>query len=130
MPPPASRRPGHLPAVQLFVERATETLDAFELTDAEAPALADVCRRLDGITLAIEVAAGRGASTGSGDPCGLAGAPGFEPGNGGIKICCLTTGLPPIAAKGGRKAAGPSWRTRPGSTVPGSPACGSQAPSV
>src|SRR5262249_40956830 len=47
------------PAVQLFVERATESLDTFELTDADAEVVADVCRRLDGIALAIELAAGR-----------------------------------------------------------------------
>src|SRR5262245_53870544 len=47
------------PAIQLFVERATESLDTFELTDADAPVVADVCRRLDGIALAIELAAGR-----------------------------------------------------------------------
>jgi predicted ATPase/DNA-binding winged helix-turn-helix (wHTH) protein len=47
------------PAVQLFVERATESLDTFELTDADARVVADVCRRLDGIALAIELAAGR-----------------------------------------------------------------------
>lgn len=45
--------------VQLFVERATVSLDGFELTDADAPIVADVCRRLDGIPLAIELAAGR-----------------------------------------------------------------------
>jgi predicted ATPase len=47
------------PAVQLFVERATESLDTFELTDANTPVVADICRRLDGIALAIELAAGR-----------------------------------------------------------------------
>jgi predicted ATPase/DNA-binding winged helix-turn-helix (wHTH) protein len=47
------------PAVQLFVERAAASLDAFELSDAEAPVVADICRRLDGIALAIEIAAGR-----------------------------------------------------------------------
>jgi predicted ATPase/DNA-binding winged helix-turn-helix (wHTH) protein len=47
------------PAVQLFVERAMASLDTFELTDAEAPAVAEICRRLDGIALAIELAAGR-----------------------------------------------------------------------
>src|SRR5262249_34527562 len=47
------------PAVQLFVERASESLDTFELTDANAAVVADVCRRLDGIALAIELAAGR-----------------------------------------------------------------------
>jgi predicted ATPase len=47
------------PAVQLFVERAAASLDAFELSDADAPVVADLCRRLDGIALAIEIAAGR-----------------------------------------------------------------------
>jgi predicted ATPase/DNA-binding winged helix-turn-helix (wHTH) protein len=47
------------PAVQLFVERATECSDAFELTDVDAPIVADICRKLDGIALAIELAAGR-----------------------------------------------------------------------
>ncbi|WP_343715795.1 winged helix-turn-helix domain-containing protein [Inquilinus sp.] len=47
------------PAVQLFVERAAACLDAFELGDAEAPLVAEICRRLDGIALAIEIVAGR-----------------------------------------------------------------------
>jgi predicted ATPase/DNA-binding winged helix-turn-helix (wHTH) protein len=47
------------PAIQLFVERATESLDTFELTDADAAVVADICRRLDGMALAIELAAGR-----------------------------------------------------------------------
>src|SRR6516164_228651 len=46
-------------AVQLFVERAAMCLGEFSLTDAHAPAVADICRRLDGIPLAIEMAAGR-----------------------------------------------------------------------
>lgn len=47
------------PAVQLFVERATAILDTFELTDMNAGLIAEICRRLDGIALAIELAAGR-----------------------------------------------------------------------
>ncbi len=47
------------PAVQLFVERAAGALGGFELTDAQAPLVAEICRRLDGIALAIELAAGR-----------------------------------------------------------------------
>jgi predicted ATPase/DNA-binding winged helix-turn-helix (wHTH) protein len=47
------------PAVQLFVERATECSDAFELTNVDAPIVADICRKLDGIALAIELAAAR-----------------------------------------------------------------------
>jgi predicted ATPase len=47
------------PAVQLFVERAASTADRFELRDTDAPVVADICRKLDGIALAIELAAGR-----------------------------------------------------------------------
>src|SRR4029453_7684903 len=46
-------------AVELFVERAKASADDFELTDENAPIVADICRRLDGIALAIEFAAGR-----------------------------------------------------------------------
>ena len=46
-------------AIQLFVERATASADGFRLTDADAPVVSDICRRLDGIALAIELAAGR-----------------------------------------------------------------------
>jgi predicted ATPase/DNA-binding winged helix-turn-helix (wHTH) protein len=47
------------PAVQLFVERAAMSLGEFSLTDAQAPAIAAICRHLDGIALAIEIAAGQ-----------------------------------------------------------------------
>jgi predicted ATPase/DNA-binding winged helix-turn-helix (wHTH) protein len=52
------------PAIQLFVERASATADGYELTDADAPLVAQICRRLDGIALAIELAAGRIATFG------------------------------------------------------------------
>jgi predicted ATPase/DNA-binding winged helix-turn-helix (wHTH) protein len=45
------------PAVQLFVERTAAALGGFELSDAEAPTVADICSKLDGIPLAIESAA-------------------------------------------------------------------------
>jgi predicted ATPase len=47
------------PAGQLFVERAAASGHCFELTDANAPIVAEICRKLDGIALAIELAAGR-----------------------------------------------------------------------
>jgi len=47
------------PATQLFVERIGESLSEFKLSDDEAPIVVDICRRLDGIALAIELAAGR-----------------------------------------------------------------------
>ena len=47
------------PAVQLFVERAAACFAGFELTDLAAPAVGEICSRLDGIALAIELAAAR-----------------------------------------------------------------------
>ena len=47
------------PASQLFVERIAESLGEFELSEEDAPLVAEICRRLDGIALAIELAAGR-----------------------------------------------------------------------
>jgi len=46
-------------AVRLFVQRAHAARGHFELTEAEAPLVADIVRRLDGIALAIELAAAR-----------------------------------------------------------------------
>jgi predicted ATPase/class 3 adenylate cyclase len=46
-------------AVVLFVDRAREARPGFEVSDENATALAEICTRLDGLPLAIELAAGR-----------------------------------------------------------------------
>jgi predicted ATPase/DNA-binding winged helix-turn-helix (wHTH) protein len=47
------------PAVQLLVDRVRALQRQFDLRDMDAPIAAGICRRLDGIALAIELAAGR-----------------------------------------------------------------------
>lgn len=47
------------PSVQLFLERAGATSGPIALSDEDAPVVAEICRRLDGIALAVELAAGR-----------------------------------------------------------------------
>lgn len=46
-------------AVRLFVDRALAVKVSFQVTDANAPGVASICQRLDGIPLALELAAAR-----------------------------------------------------------------------
>ena len=46
-------------SVQLFTERAAQSQPTFKVTKATSPAVAQICHRLDGIPLAIELAAAR-----------------------------------------------------------------------
>jgi predicted ATPase/DNA-binding winged helix-turn-helix (wHTH) protein len=52
------------PAVEMFEDRAAFALGGYRVSDADAPYVAEICRRLDGIALAIELAAGRLAGLG------------------------------------------------------------------
>jgi len=45
------------PAIQLFVDRAASSLGEFMLRDVDVPMIIDICRKVDGIPLAIELAA-------------------------------------------------------------------------
>jgi len=68
VPPLSLPDSGHLPpldrlteyeAIRLFADRATAVKPDFTLTEGTAPAVVQVCRRLDGIPLALELAAAR-----------------------------------------------------------------------
>lgn len=52
------------PAAELFEERAAFALGGYQISDTDAPYVSEICRRLDGIALAIELAAGRLAGLG------------------------------------------------------------------
>jgi len=62
-PPPSpaltAAAAAEFPAVQLFVERVSATVEDFALTDTNTSTVVEICRRLDGLPLAIEFAAPR-----------------------------------------------------------------------
>ena len=57
LPPPAAL--AQCESVRLFVERGVAVLPGFTVTEDNSPALGEICMRLDGIPLAIELAAAR-----------------------------------------------------------------------
>ena len=59
VPPVGSGDVGDYDSVRLFVEQAHAAVPGFELTGDNAEAIAQICRRLDGLPLAIELAAAR-----------------------------------------------------------------------
>src|SRR5215831_13118285 len=65
LPVPGTSQPltaaelGVFPALSLFAERAAQAVPGFALTEANIAAVAGICRRLEGLPLAIELAAAR-----------------------------------------------------------------------
>ncbi len=63
--PGEDESPDAVESVALFRDRAAAVRPDFELTSANAPAIASICQRLDGVPLAIELAAARVSALGA-----------------------------------------------------------------
>ncbi len=59
LPEPGTRELGDVEAAELFVDRAQAADNRFAIADADIPAIVEIVRRLDGLPLAIELAAAR-----------------------------------------------------------------------
>ncbi len=75
-----SRSPSQYGAVALFVERARSVMPSFGLTDENLAAVVEICYRLDGLPLAIELAAARIKLLSPGGDAGSTPAPAVAPG--------------------------------------------------
>jgi predicted ATPase/class 3 adenylate cyclase len=58
-PPPTPEQLSQFEAVRLFIDRAQAVKPAFAVDNGNAPSIAEICYRLDGLPLAIELAAAR-----------------------------------------------------------------------
>jgi predicted ATPase/class 3 adenylate cyclase len=58
-PPPSPEQLSQYEAVRLFIDRAQAVKPGFAVDNATAPAIAEICHRLDGLPLAVELAAAR-----------------------------------------------------------------------
>ncbi|MFI6534261.1 BTAD domain-containing putative transcriptional regulator [Nonomuraea sp. NPDC050547] len=67
LPPPGAEDPGAYAAVRLFADRAAAVRPGYAPDAAEAAAVVRICRALDGLPLAIELAAARMRSLGAGE---------------------------------------------------------------
>jgi predicted ATPase/class 3 adenylate cyclase len=56
---PSVKKLSQYDSIRLFIERAVEINEGFKINNKNAPAVAEICVRLDGIPLAIELAAAR-----------------------------------------------------------------------